>query len=105
MEPLMSDFSRSITSTGLDAMEETHRAQPMQTITVPCTFMADGETASTPGALILHVDADELDLNSTSIFIIYLMEIFKKELCGLSELKNRTIYDQIDQNFFESEID
>lgn len=33
------------------------------------------------------------------------MEIFKKELCGLSELKNRTIYDQIDQNFFESEID
>ena len=64
----MSDFSRSITSTGLDAMEETHRAQPMQTITVPCTFMADGETASTPGALILHVDADELDLNSTSIF-------------------------------------
>jgi hypothetical protein len=68
MEPLMSDFSRSITSTGLDAMEETHHAQPMQTITVPCTFMADGEIASTPGALILHVDADELDLDSTSIF-------------------------------------
>lgn len=49
-------------------MEETHHAHPMQTITVPFTFMADGETASTPGALILHVDADELDLNSTSIF-------------------------------------
>lgn len=67
--------------------------------------MADGETASTPGALILHVDADELDFDSTFIFIIYLNGKKQEKLYGLSEFKNRRINNQIDENFLENEID
>jgi hypothetical protein len=65
---LMLDCSKSITSTGQDAIQETLLVALRRTTTVPCTFTEDGETLSTLGALIPPVDAETNDSALSSLF-------------------------------------